>query len=139
MRGSQATVTSEIMKITLTVPDSVFEQYEQQAGSKQGALAYMAKRLATYAEADPKERPLVLTSGYRQRLEDILESTIESPEAVCDLCERLVRLDISDASYEFSVDELERLAQQASFFGEPLPVFINRTLGEFAQHSLGLS
>lgn len=127
------------MKVTLTIPDELFETYQGQTGFGTTVQQTIVSRLVAYAEADPKERPIIVTRETRQRLEDILESTIESPKAIAELCERLATIDLGEVGHTLSVDELERLRSQARFFGESVDEYLERTLGEFVRYALNLA
>lgn len=125
------------MKITLTMSDELYEHYKEQT-TNGNVASTLLNRLKHYKDANPDERPVILSTPLRRRIEDILDTTLEGPEEIATLCERLAKISMDGVEYQLTVDELERLEAQAGFMGEEFPAYTERVLGEAVRYILNL-
>lgn len=127
------------MKITLTLPDELYESLKQQVGDDARKIPTLIReRLERYGTLAPETRPIILGVEHRLALEEILESTINSPEAVVELCRRLVAIDLGEIECPFTIDELEIMKQQANFMGETMEQYLTRQVEDFRRWIVGL-
>jgi len=127
------------MKITLTLPDELYDSLKKNVGDDGRKVPNLIREcLERYGNLSPATRPIILGVEHRLALEEILESTINSPEAVVDLCQRLATIDMGEVECPFSIDELEIMKQQAAFMGETMEQYLTRQVEDFRRWIVGL-
>lgn len=100
------------MKVTLTIPDELFETYEKRGGTKE-----MLATLTRFADVPSTERALVVWGKDRLQLEAIMQTTMESPKRLLDALRNCGSIKIGPVERIFSPSEIARLGDQAKFHG----------------------
>lgn len=119
------------MKVTFSLPDDLYEQYEARAtGSTVNVL--IKETLERFVDAPPiKDRPILIDAADRRRIESVLDSTAEDGDAVATLVERLASMELGEFSYQFTVDQLTRLEEQADSYGIGLQQYLELAMERF--------
>lgn len=121
------------MKLTLTVPDELYDAYRAQTpGQKnQEAVAKtILDRLQAFKEADPSngERHLLILAPARRELEAIFDRSVDS---AVDLIRQIKYLCVfkidGGVEHTFKAGELAQLKEQAEFHGIPVDDFVRDT------------
>ena len=112
------------MKLSITIPDDVYELYVKKYGVKQ-AYHYMRKAVELFKDMDETDRYLFLVGDDRRAVEAIFQTTLDSGKKLAKLCQRLQNVEISGTHVDFNTEELERLQMQATFHGKDLKTFIH--------------
>lgn len=121
------------MKITINVPDDLFEQYEAQGVTPN--RTYSAKdeieaRLIRFVGVSRHDRALVIQGDDRKKLEEFFQTTVETPDRLLKFIKNMGSVKIGNVERVFTPDELLRLESQAKFHGWPTERFIAHTVGE---------
>lgn len=123
------------MKINLSIPDDLFEQYVKQHGLP-GTYSRMREAIDAYKDVKPSDRVVLLGGDVRRAIEAVFQTTLDSPEKLLKLIQNMNSVKIGDVQMEFSSDQLERLKAQAGFHGRTLEQYIKETVAELKESML---
>jgi len=110
------------MKVTLTIPDALYETYEARGGD-----AEMVKTLTRFAEVPSTERCLTVWGADRLALEAVMQTTVETPKRLLDFLRNCGSVKIGAIERIFSPSELIRIGDQAKFHGWTPEAFMKYT------------
>ncbi len=131
-----ATAASTKVKLTLTLPEALYDKYAERA-TKVGhsAEAEITQRLVKCAEhTDPA--PLYVTSEQRNRLNIISGALIDTAESLINWAHRLSRLKV--AGVEITLDERLLSRIDSRRFGSTLKETITRMVIEGLEEKVGM-
>jgi len=120
------------MKVTFSIPDDLYEAYEMRAEGPGKVNLLLKETLERFVDAPPpSDRPITLDADQRRRLEAIADTTLEDGDEVCDLVERLAGLELGEIAYQFTIDQLVRLEEQAESKGLELHEYVDLAMERF--------
>lgn len=125
------------MKLSFTVPDSVYERYVVKFGVS-GAYQRMRKVLEEMQEVDPSDRYFIVHGDDRRAIEKIFQLTIADSAQLAKMVARLNAVSIEGTRMDFTTDELQRIKDQASFHGKTYEQFLIDMLAEQKDRMLDL-
>ncbi len=117
------------MKVNITMPDSLFEDYVIRFGLP-AAYGRMREAIEAYKDVKKDDRTVLLAGDARRALEAVFQTTIDSAEKLVKLTQNMNTVKLGNIEMEFSQDQLERLKAQAGFHGRTLEVYIRETVEE---------
>lgn len=124
------------VKITLTVPETLVEQYELLANG--GTVnAAMVKQLRHAATIDFDQRPIVVHGDGRRDIEAIAETTVENEQQLITLLKNLLRIDMGEVEILLTERQAEKLRELSTFYDEDLNEFATNKLSEALDVALG--
>jgi hypothetical protein len=109
------------VRISLTIPDELFDIYTKRAEEMQGRSGktaspeeLMQKQLDTFKWVHPSDRVIVITSKDRERLEEILSGgTLRDSKDFVDKVQALADIQIGQVRVDFSPGQLMELKKYA--------------------------
>lgn len=116
------------MKITLTIPDELYEVYERHG--KGDAPAAIKAQLDKFKDVPPAERTLTVWGNDRLALEKIIQTTVESPERLLAFLRNAGSVKIGHVERIFSPAEMIRINTQAQFHGRTPREYVEMTANE---------
>lgn len=121
------------MKITLNIPDEVFETYEKQGVTPNKTYTpkeEIEARIVRFAGVSRHDRALIVQGDDRKKLEEFFQTTVETPERLLKFIKNMGMVKIGHVERVFTPDELLRLETQAKFHGWTSEKFIELTVNE---------
>lgn len=100
------------MRVTLTIPDEVFEKYKAMGG---GAEVMMVEQLVKYQGVSPRQRGLMFTHKQRQDLEGLLNTHIESPEQLMKPIREALSVKVQGVEVTLDAATIGRIKQEATW------------------------
>lgn len=116
------------MKLTLTIPDALYEQYERHG--KGDATTAITAQLDKFKEIPPAERTLTVWGNDRLALERIIQTTVESPARLLSFLRNCGSVKIGPIVREFSPSEMIRIGDQAKFHGWTEAEYVKYTVDQ---------
>lgn len=123
------------MKVNLSMPDSLYEHMVVTWGIPQ-CYRKMSEAIELCKDIQKNDRVVLLAGDARRALEAVFQTTIDNPEKLVRLVQNMSRVSLGDVHMDFTSDQLERMAAQASFHGRTLDTFIRETVAELKQTML---
>lgn len=124
------------MKLSLTLPDDLYDTYEAAASAAGVSLnTYLKDRLQ--ATTSLTYRPLFLTPDERRDIEVLADIPIGSGRQLVDLVRRCLTLDLGSADMHLSADQLGWLEQIADGNGMTLSDYMEQQVPEFVDWLAG--
>lgn len=113
------------MKVTLTIPDELYDLYEARGG-----VAEMAKTLTRFKDVPSTERCLTVWGKDRLDLEKVVQTTVESPDRLLNFMRNMGSVKIGPVERIFSPSELIRIGDQAKFHGWTPDAYMRYTVDQ---------
>lgn len=123
------------MIINLKLSDELFEFYVKKYGLPK-AYAVMKRALEAMKEVDDNEPYLFIVGEDRLTLQNIFQTTLDSPKKLITLVKNLIAVRVGGVDIPFTSDELARLQMQATFHGRELDVYITEMVMELRDRML---
>lgn len=117
------------MKVNITMPDSLFEEYVVKFGLP-GAYGKMREAIEAYKDVKKDDRVILLAGDARRAIEAIFQTTLDNPEKLIKLIQNMNSVKLGGVDMEFTSDQMERLAAQAGFHGRTPEQYIRETVME---------
>lgn len=117
------------MKINVSIPDDLFEQYVKIWGVP-GIYSQIRKVLDLCKDFEKSDRYIVLSGDGRRAIEQVFQTTVDDQAKLVKLVQNMNSVKLGDVHMEFSQDQLERLKAQAGFHGRTTEQFIKETVDE---------
>lgn len=105
------------MVFNFKITDTLFEHYVKKYGIPKCYQA-MKRAVDCFKDVDESDRFIFVAGDDRRAIEAVLQRTVDDAASLRKHIERLNKVEIGGAQVEFSVDELERIDQQAKFHGK---------------------
>lgn len=122
------------MKIIFNIDDDLYERYEARALTEtDGKVNVLLKEvLERFVDAPPpSERPILVNADQRRRIESVADTTVGDGEELATLVQRLATMELGEFSYQFTVDQLTRLDEQAESYGVELQEYLELAMERF--------
>lgn len=119
------------MKITLSLPDDLYDELVAQAGDDKAIKSFIAERLEATKNYAAQSKAITLSEEQRARLQAITDRTVATADDVVKAFESIVRFDIGEFVYEFPVEDLDALASQAEYWDQPLDEYVISLMRDF--------
>jgi len=103
------------MKLTIDIPDDLYELYEKQALTT--GKEEVENRLLRFKDVPRDDRALVIFGDQRRQLEGIFQTTLESFDRLIAQIKNLGSVKIGPIERVFTPSEIIRLQDQARFHG----------------------
>lgn len=117
------------MKVNITMPDSLFEEYVVKFGLP-GAYSKMREAIEAFRTVKKDDRIVMLAGDERRAIEAVFQTTIDDSKKLVKLVQNMNSVKLGDVDMAFSQDQLERLSAQAGFHGRTLETYIRETVEE---------
>jgi len=105
------------------IADSLFEAYVTKYGIP-GCYQAMKRAVECFKDVDKSDRYIFVSGDDRKAIEATFQVTFDDSKKLRTWIERLNKVEISGCAVEFTVDELERVDQQAKFHGKTRKEFV---------------
>lgn len=127
------------MKLTLTLPDELYEHYQQQAQKQtpQAIEKELIARLTRFKDVPNQERAVVLWGDDRRAIEGIFQTTIDTPAELIRKIKQLCTVKIGPIDKQLTASDLSILHTQATFHGIPVDDFLLTVITRVLDESLG--
>lgn len=119
------------MKVQVSIPDSLFEKYVKQYGLP-AAYARMRQAMEMCQDIQVNDRVVLVAGDHRRALEAIFQTTLDDATKLVKLVQSLSRITLGGVEMQFSPDQLDRLAMQATFHGRSTEQYIRETVAELS-------
>lgn len=119
----------------LKIDDDLFEHFVRKFGIPK-CYTMMKKAIAAMKDVDDHDRYLMIAGDDRRAIEEVFQTTIDTPEKLARLIGNLNKVKIGGIEHGFSADELARLDMQATFHGRTREVFLREMIKEIADRML---
>lgn len=119
------------MKVNVSIPDSLFEQYVKQYGLP-AAYNRMRQAIDLCKDVQVNDRTILVTGDNRRALEEVFQTTIDDATKLVKLVQNVTRVTLGGVDMKFSDDQLQRLDMQAKFHGRTTEQYIRETVQELA-------
>lgn len=123
------------MKISLTIPDSLFEHYVQKYGIP-GCYTRIRQGMELLKDVPANDRVLFIDPDRRRALEAVFQIPIADAEHLVKETEKMNRVRIGDVQITFDHGELARMKEQAGFHGRTFEVFATEMATEIKDRML---
>jgi len=117
------------MKVTITLPDTVYEAIEARVGVENVGKE-LAKTIERFGHVPAGERALVIWGADRLKLEGVFQTTIDDAAKLYNMLRNTASLKIGIIERPFSPSEIIRLQDQARFHGWSEQKFLELTSNE---------
>lgn len=117
------------MKVNITMPDSLFEEYVVKFGLP-AAYAKMREAIEAFRSVKKDDRIVMLAGDERRAIEAVFQTTVDDAKKLVRLCQNMNTVKVGGVEMAFSADQLERLAAQASFYGRTTQEYIREQVDE---------
>lgn len=102
------------MKLEIQIDDDVYRAYQREAGRRKlGVPALLAEQLARFQDFNTRDRIVVVGPEIREKLEELFNRQISTPELLLELVERVAALKIGEVRIPATPQQLEELKRQA--------------------------
>lgn len=121
------------------VKDGTVEKLLERAVKKDhdGICGEAAKTLDTFAHIPVTDRMLYVPVKQRRQLEEVFQTTIETPQQLVDKVSRLAKLKFGTIEYPITEARVHALQMQATFHGKTTEEWIKMTLDHIMEELLG--
>lgn len=117
------------MKITLSLPDDLYERYAERAGGKVTAEELILAQLERFKEVSPMDRVLVVLPKERAALENKLGgSSLRDGQDLLSKVESLASIEIGGVKVDFSPGELRNIKTFAAKNRIPVQQAVEQTV-----------
>lgn len=123
------------MQLRFNIGDSLYEQFVLKFGV-QGTYQRMRKILEEMVSVDPNDRYIIITGDPRRAIEKVFETTLDTPEKLVKLIQRLNEVSVEGVAMTFTTEELARIDQQAVFQGKTREAFLLNMLSDVKNYML---
>lgn len=128
------------LKVKADVEQPTYEQLLKRAATKddKGVGEIITKTLARFADVPDSDRVLIIRAPERRKIEEIIQTTLETPEQLVNLVRNLVMVQIGPVEYPLSPAQAIALKEQAAFHGWDVQQYIKMTTDRVFNELLGL-
>lgn len=123
------------MKLTLSIPDELYESLGKSAGSAK-IEAHILRTLKAFGELDLAQRPLILTPDQRRGVEEVFRTTIGSADELITKLRHLALFTIGPVERVLDSNELAVLREQAHFHGSEPEAYLRFVANEVIDRCL---
>lgn len=123
------------MQLKFNLSDNVYEQFVLKFGV-QGTYQRMRKILEEMVSVDPNDRYIIITGDPRRAIEKVFETTLDTPEKLVKLIQRLNEVSVEGVAMTFTTEELARIDQQAVFQDKTREAFLLNMLSDVKNYML---
>jgi hypothetical protein len=125
------------MKITLTVPDELYEGYLRQAKNLPvKADMLMVKALQQLAGVIPDDRAILLQGDERRAIEEVFQTTVDSAADLVRKVRLASAVKIGEVSRPLTPGEASMLASQAGFHGQSVEAYVKTSVDKVMEQLL---
>ena len=128
------------LKVKADVEQPTYDALLKRATTKddKGVGEVITKTLARFADVPDSDRIIVVRSPERRQLEEMIQTTLETPEQLVTLVRNLCMVKIGTVEYPLSPAQAIALTEQATFHGWNVQEYIKMTTDRIFNELLGL-
>lgn len=123
------------MKVNITMPDALFEEYVVKFGLP-AAYHRMREAIELFKDVKKDDRVVLLDGDNRRAIEAVFQTTVDNAPKLVKLVQNMNTVKLGNVDMQFSQDQMERLAAQASFHGRTTEQYIRETVLELKEAML---